>query len=167
VHRFGGNILDRERSFFTALQERLDLFLVFEAAVQLCLQRFPIRQEERCRYAECRLSRELIDFPFPLHDKPHGDRLNAAGRQCRLDFLPQDRRELETNDTVEDTTRLLRIYQVHVDMPGILYCVQDRIFGDFVENDAFSLIGFQAQYFRQVPGNSLSFAVLIRRKPDG
>ena len=42
---------------------------------------------------------------------------------------------------------------------------QDGILGDFVEHDALGVLGLQSQHFIEVPGDGLSLAVLIGRKP--
>ena len=76
------------------------------------------------------------DFPLPVYDEAESDALHPAGRKLRLDFPPEDRREFETYEPVQDPAGLLGIHKVHVNVPRCLDCVENRILGDFVEYDS-------------------------------
>ena len=71
-------------------------------------------------YTIIRFAVELLDLTLTLNDKSDGYTLYTASRECWLYFSPEYRRKFETYDTVEHSTRLLGIYQVHVQMPRML-----------------------------------------------
>ena len=70
-------------------------------------------------------------------------------------------------NTVEYASRLLGIDQVEVDAARLLNGFEYGVFGNFMEDDASGMFRFQFQHFVQMPGNGLSFAVLIGSQPDG
>lgn len=126
-----------------------------------------VGETEACHHAEVFLRCEPLDFILALHDQPDGHRLDSSGREGGLDFLPQHRRQLETDDAVEDATRLLGVDQIEVDVAGVLDGVEYGVLCDFVENDAAGVAGFELQHLEQVPGDSLPLAVLIGSEPYG
>ena len=107
------------------------------------------------------------DLAFALDDEPHGDALHAACGERRTHLLPEDGRELEADQTVEDAARLLGVDQIHVDRAGLLDGFEDGPLGDFVEDDTLGLVNGETQHFGQVPCDGFSFAVFIGREPDG
>ena len=106
------------------------------------------------------------DLAFALDDEPHGDALHAACGERRTHLLPEDGRELEADQTVEDAARLLGVDQIHVDRAGLLDGFEDGPLGDFVEDDTLGLVNGETQHFGQVPCDGFSFAVFIGRQPD-
>ena len=117
-------------------------------------------------HAEIRLGLEGADLPFPVDDQAQGHRLDAAGRELRLDLFPEDGGEFETHEAVEHAAGLLGLDQVHVDVAGVLDGVENGVFRDLVEDDAPGLFRIQGEGFRQVPGDGFPFAVLIGSEPD-
>lgn len=107
------------------------------------------------------------DLAFALDDEPHGDALHAACGERRTHLLPEDGRELEADQTVEDAARLLGVDQIHVDRAGLLDGFEDGPLGDFVEDDTLGLVNGETQHFGQVPCDGLSFAVFIGGEPHG
>ena len=107
------------------------------------------------------------DFPFAVHDQAQGDALYASGRKFRLDFAPEHGGEFEADQAVEDAAGLLGVHQVHIDVPGIVDGLEDGCLGDFVEGDAPGVFLPEPEGLEQVPGDGLSFAVLIGCEPDG
>ena len=59
--------------------------------------------------------------------------------------FPKQRTELVAYDTVEDTTGLLRIYQIHIDLTGCLDGGSNRLFGNLVKADALGLFHRDAE----------------------
>ena len=60
--------------------------------------------------------------------------------------------------------RLLRIYQIHVDITCIFQGCLYRTFSDLVKADPVYFLSFQLKCFHQVPGNCFSFAVRVSCK---
>ena len=152
------------------LEETLRLLQGTEAGIQERLDLHgrgrPFRMEDGL-YLIIRFAAEIHDFLFPVHDQAQRNALNAAGGELRLDFTPQDRGQLEADQTVQHAARLLRVDEVSVDVAGMLDRIQDGRLGDFMEHDPPRLRGVEGQGFGQVPGNGFSFAVLIGREPHG
>ncbi len=52
---------------------------------------------------------ESLDFTFALDDKAKRDSLNATSGKAATNFIPEERRNLIADETVEYAARLLRI----------------------------------------------------------
>ncbi len=111
---------------------------------------------------------EAGDLGLALADQAQRNALHAAGRESRLDFLPQQRRQVEANQVIERTARLLRVDEVVVEA----LCVRNRlahgVLRDLVEAHALHVLVFQhaalAQDLGQVPGDRLALAVGVGRE---
>ncbi len=148
-------------------QQLFGLGLRAKACGQRAVDSLPVGETEPRADTEVFLRSEAFYLILPLHDEPHGHRLDASGRQGGLDFLPQHGRQLEAHDAIEHTARLLGVDEVDVDVAGILDGVEDGVLGDFVEDDAAGVGRLELQHLEQVPGNGLPLAVLIGSQPDG
>ena len=62
---------------------------------------------------------ERDPLTLAVDHEPGRDRLDPAGRQARHDLLPQHRRDLVAVEPVEDASRLLRLDEVEVQLPGV------------------------------------------------
>ena len=126
-----------------------------------------------CRRRQDRLERPVLagderaDLALPLDDEPHGDGLDAAGRQAAPDLARQERAEGVADETVDDSSRLLRIDQVLVDAPRVRERFADRRFGDLAEGDAARLVARDMGGLRDVPRDGLAFAVEVGGQVDG
>ena len=100
---------------------------------------------------------EGLDFPFPVHDQLHGDRLHAPGGETAANFGPQQRRDLVPDEPVQNTPGLLRVDAIHIDRVGRLDRLDGRSLGDFVELDTFGIL--ELEELREVPGDRLALAV--------
>ena len=99
-------------------------------------------------------------FPLSVHHEPGGDRLDASGRQLRLDLLPQHRGDLVAVEPVENTSGLLGVDKVVVEFPSVLDGLEDGFLGDLVEDHPLHRhLGFEL--VEQVPGDCLSLTVTI------
>src|SRR5438270_7632524 len=76
---------------------------------------------------------ERADLPFALDDQSQGDGLHASGGQSLLHGLPEERTRLVADETIEHTTRLLRLDLELVDFARILDRALHRILGDLVK----------------------------------
>ena len=159
--------IDLELGAFAAFQERAGLLLVVEFAVEGGVDGLlGTFGQEGAFHAEERLAVEGGDFALAVDDEFQGHRLDAAGRELRLDLLPKDGGEFETDESVEHAAGLLGLDQVHVDVARVVDSFEDGRLGNLVEDDAAGLFDRQAEGFSQVPGNGLSFAVFIGSQPD-
>ena len=104
---------------------------------------------------------ELLDFTLTFYYQTDSNTLYTTCRKGWLNLSPQDRRKLETYQSVEYTTSLLGIHQVHVQMAWVLDCVKNSLFGNLVEDNTVCLLLIQSQYFAKVPADGFSLAVLI------
>ena len=96
------------------------------------------------------------------HD-PGGDGLHAARRQLWHHLLPQHGTDLVAVQPVQDPPGLLGVDQRGVELAGGVDSVLDRLRGDLVEHHpAYRHLGLEC--LKQVPGDRLALAVLIRRQ---
>jgi len=109
---------------------------------------------------------ESHDLPLPLDDQPDGHALHASGRQRRFDLFPQHGRQLEADQPVENTARLLGVDQIQVDSARILDRMQNRVLRNFVKNDPLRIVVSESEHLIQVPRDGLPFAVFIGSEPN-
>ncbi len=79
---------------------------------------------------------EAAAFFFTLDDQTDGDALHASRAETGLHLFPQHRRQRVAIQAVEDAAAFLRADQVFVDVVRVLDRLVDRVFGDFVKDDA-------------------------------
>ena len=108
-----------------------------------------------------------MHFTLTFYDQTNRYALHTTGTQAGFHLAPENGRELEAHDAVEDTPSLLGIDQPHIYLPRMLDGFEDCGFGDFVENDATSGFGTQFQDFLQMPRDGFSLAVFIGGEPYG
>ena len=146
------------------------LFLGLETATQFGsyfhLFAFFFRYFEDSCYSIPRFAHKRIHFAFTFHNQADCYRLYTSSRQGRFHFTPQYWRKFKAYNTVEYTTCLLGIHQIHINITWMLYRFQDSRLGNFVEYDTFGFLRIQSQHFEQMPGNSFSLAVLIGCEPN-
>ena len=128
---------------------------------------------------------EGFDFAFAFDNQAQRNRLHASRRKAASHFIPQQRRDLISHESVEHAASLLRVYQVLIDGTRMFKGSLHSPLGDFVEGDALNarrrfrlaflylgLLGFfpftvAVEFESQMKGNCLSFAVRVRRQIDG
>ena len=110
---------------------------------------------------------EGADFPLPLHDHFHGNRLHPAGGQATGNLGPQQRRHHITHHPVEEATGLLGVDAVFIYHARFGKGFLDGGLGDFVEHHALVAGLVTADDFPQVPRNGFPFAVQVRCQVDG
>ena len=128
--------------------------------------KFERRMVELPQHAERRFGLEIDDFALALHNQADSHRLHAACRQRRFHLLPQNGRQLESDQTVEYAARLLCVDQIDIESARILDGVQNGRLGNLVKDNAFSRFILQPQHLVKVPRNGLSLAVLIGSEPN-
>ncbi len=105
-------------------------------------------------------------FAFNHQTQCHG--LNATDTVGAPNLLTHHRTALETNEAVQNTTRLLSVDPVHIDFFRAVKRSQDGGLGNFVIRypiEIFFRDGF-FQRFKQMPGNGFPLAVGVGRKID-
>ena len=114
---------------------------------------------------------EALDLLFALHDHAQRRRLHAARGQAGLHLAPQHGREVEADEVVERTARLLRVHEVAGDAARVRDRLADRARRDFRERHAVELLAFEQaallQDLRDVPGDRLAFAIQVGREVEG
>ena len=88
------------------------------------------------------------------------------GAQPAGHLLPEQRRDLVADDTVEDPPGLLGVDAVGLDRTRVAERVLDLRLGDRVEDDALGVLDRVVQRVGDVPGDRLPFAVQVGREPD-
>src|SRR6185369_6022159 len=95
----------------------------------------------------------------------------APGGKSLAYFLPQQRRQVESDQVIEGAPRLLGIYEIERQPARLCHCLADRILGDLVENDAVNVLAVEItallEDFLQVPGDGLTFAIRVGCQIEG
>src|SRR3954470_13627927 len=128
---------------------------------------------------------ERLDLAFALDDQTESNGLHASGGKATTDFIPEERRNLISDQTIEHTARLLRVDKILIDGTGMLESGLHGTLRDLVEGHALnarrslrltffgllrSLLLFSTvliEFESQVGGDSFAFAVRVRREIDG
>ena len=109
---------------------------------------------------------ELHPLALSLHEDTGSWALHPAGRQPRLDLLPQHRRHLVAKQAVENAPGLLGVDKPRVYVARVLECFVDGGRGDLVEHHPLDLDVLGLEHLEEVPGDALAFAVLVRRQVE-
>ena len=113
---------------------------------------------------------EFFDLELAFDDHAQCRALYPSGRQAALHFLPQQRRQVESDKIVERASSLLRRYEIAGDVPRMLDRFADGSFGDFIEDDAVHRLfverAFFLQQFDQMPGDRFTLAIGVSRKVE-
>ena len=112
------------------------------------------------------LGLECSDFLLTVDDQAGCYRLDTSGRQAALDLAPQKGRQAIADDAVQDTARLLRVYQVDVDVARMLNTVAHALLGDLIEGHALVFALLEVQKGLQMPGDRFSLAVRVGCEVD-
>src|SRR6185295_4192073 len=87
---------------------------------------------------------EARDLFFALADHAQRRALHAAGGGAgQAGLLPQQRRQIETDQVVERATRLLRVHQVLRNPARLLDRLADGVARDLVEDDAMHVLAVE------------------------
>ena len=108
-------------------------------------------------------SDECEAFAFTVDYQPCRSRLHSASGKPWADLAPEHRRDLVAVEAVEDATGLLGVDQCGVELTRIFLCPLNCFRRDLVKNHALDGY-FRLQHLEQVPGDGLSFAILISRE---
>ena len=118
------------------------------------------------------------NFPFAVNNQPQRNRLHTPGGNSATNLIPQQRRNLVTDQPIQNASRLLRINQIAIDFARMLERFLHGTLRNFVEGNALNgrafllLLGFlpakqiPAQLLRQMRSNRLTFAIRVRRQVD-
>ena len=87
--------------------------------------------------------------------------MDTARRQLRHDLLPQHRRHFVAVEPVENSTGLLRVDHLAVELARFVDRGLNRLLGDLVEHNAFDRY-LRVQNLNEMPSNRLALAILIR-----
>ena len=160
------NVLNGKLAILQALQECLCLFDCGETSAQFGFHFVAFSIEEDSCDAIVLFAAEILNLAFTLNNQSDSNALDAASRKAWLHFAPKHGTELEPHDSIQNSTSLLSVHQIEVNLSGVLYGVQNGGFRDFVEDDSTRIFGPQSQHFIEVPTDSFSFAVFIGSQPD-
>ena len=154
------------------VDDGLSLFLIFQFPLLLLA---PVTGGEAARFTQkiqlgiqrpVFLGNKCPDLIFPVHNQTGGNGLNTAGRQAATDLLPQQRGQLVTHNSVQNTTGLLGIYQIIIDVPGGLNGLPNHFLGNFIKGNPLGLAVRQVQQFFQMPGDGFALPVRVSCQID-
>ena len=113
------------------------------------------------------LAFESADFVFALANQPQRRTLHPPRTQAAADLFPQQGRQIEADQIVQRTARLLGIDQVHIQLARLLQGSLNAFLGHFVKHHPLrarfqilnAALGFQD--FVNMPGNRLAFPIRV------
>ena len=153
----------------------LDLLLAF--AQETGVEGRWLGAGEMSIYGPILLLLECFDFTLALDDQSQGDGLHSPGGKTAANFVPKQRRNLVTDEAVQNPAGLLCVDQVLVDVAGMLERFLYGALCNLVEGDPadalatfvplfllFLFLGAVAQLLSQMRGNRLTLAVRVRRQ---
>ena len=98
-----------------------------------------------------------------LNHQTRSNRLHAASRKPRAHLAPQNRGNLVTVNTVQNTAGLLRIDQIHIQITQVLKSALNRFLGDLREGHPVHR-HLRLQNLQKVPGDRFALTVGIGRE---
>ena len=107
------------------------------------------------------LGNEFFDLRIAFYDDPRRNGLYAACGKSALDRFPKIGADLLSHDSVEDSTRLLRVDEIHIDGMRFLDTALYGLFGDLIERNAICVFGFNAEDGRKMPRDGFPFSVRV------
>ena len=119
------NVLNGKLAILQALQECLCLFDCGEASAQLGFHFVAFSIEEDSCDAIVLFAAEILNLTFTFNNQPDSNALDATSRKAWLHFAPKHGTELEPHDSIQNSTSLLSVHQIEVNLSGVLYGVQN------------------------------------------
>ena len=110
------------------------------------------------------LGHERPDLLLAVADHAQRDALHAPRGQPVFDRGPHERAHLVADQPVQHAPGLLRVHQVHVQVPRVQERLGHCALGDLVEREPAHRALDALQLRRQVPGDGLALAIGIRRQ---
>ena len=110
---------------------------------------------------------EGTDLALALDHQLHRYRLHPACRETTGDFRPEQRRHHVADHTIEETTCLLRVDPVQIEIARLGERLLNCLLGDFVEHHALVAAVITANRLAQVPGDGLPLSIQVGCEIDG
>ena len=110
---------------------------------------------------------EGLDLALFIDDEAHRDGLHPTGGETAGQLLPQERGDHVAHDAVEETTGLLGVDAMDVQLGRLGKRLLDRGLGDLVEHHALVAAVVAADDLAQVPGDRFPFSIQVGCEIDG
>ena len=107
---------------------------------------------------------KCIDLILAVADDPKCYRLNTPRTQTSLDLCPEKRTDAVSYHSIQHSSGLLCIYQIHIQIPWLLDRILHGCLGDLIKRNPAHFVRIFLQCLHQMPGNRLSFTVRVRCK---
>ena len=131
-------------------------------AIEFCFKSFTCFVCQLCSQCPIFFGNKVSDFFFSVTDQTQGDRLYTAATEAFFHLFPQQIADGIANDSVQYTSCLLCIYQIHIDFSGLCDGFFNSRFGDFIECDSADIFFFfQIQCVKQMPADGFPFTVRV------
>ena len=111
---------------------------------------------------------EGLDLVLPLTDQPERHRLNPTGRESGSDRLPQERTDLISDQSIQNSACLLRFDLVEIQGLRGLESTLDGALGDFAEGHPLEAapVVIEAEVVGNVIGDRLALAIRVGSQDD-
>ena len=105
------------RQYLAKLLFRMDCYPVFICSIKLCRERtFFSFHLQNCIQSPVFFRNKRVDLIFSVSHKTQRYRLHSSRAQSSFDLCPEKRTDPVAHHTVKDTSRLLCIYQIHINV---------------------------------------------------
>ena len=158
---------DGKRLSGDRLDDRHRLLLVLELDLSVCVsveirgERTAVRRHQMRVQRPVFLRDKRADLLLAVNHHAGCDRLNTSGGQTAPNLLPQERRQLIADQTVEDAARLLGVDQIRIDVSRMGDSLLHRLFRDLVEGHALGALIAEIQQLLEMPRDRLALAVRV------
>ena len=105
---------------------------------------------------------KFCDIRFSFADQAERNRLDPARRQAVVHRLPDERRDLISNDPVHRTACTLRIHKMLIDLQRIRHCLRDTGGSDLMKENAVDIVVLCFDFLCNIKGDGFAFTVRIR-----
>ena len=139
----------------------LYFYLAVFVAVERCGKHLAGRGGELCVYRPIFLGLERTDLLLAVNYHAHRDALNAAGGKSAAYLLRNKRAQAIADESVEYSSRLLCVDEIHVDGARMIHAVLDSGFGYLVEGDSVLVLKIEIEQGRKVPRYRFSLAIRV------
>ena len=139
----------------------LYFYLAVFVAVERCGKHLAGRGGELCVYRPIFLGLERTDLLLAVNYHAHRDALNAAGGKTAAYLLRNERAQAITDESVEYSSRLLCVDEIHVDGARMIHAVLDSGFGYLIESDSVLVLKIEVEQGRKVPRYRFSLAIRV------
>ena len=122
------------------------------------------KRQKLCVYRPIFFGLKSSDLSFTVNNKLNSDGLDSSRRKTGLDLLPKEGAYLVADDSVKNTSGLLRINKINVERSRVCDSFLNGAFGYLVKGYSYILFGIKSEKCCQMPTDRFAFAIGVGRE---